>query len=78
MPLRSRRAPAKRWSSIAALRLVDDDPLVLTMFCTILAALGYALSVLASQGYAVEQVDAFLEKPFVPAILANRVRELLT
>jgi CheY-like chemotaxis protein len=39
---------------------------------------GYALSVLASQGYAVERVDAFLEKPLAPAILANRVRELLT
>ena len=35
------------------------------------------LSILASQGYAVEQVDAFFQKPFVPAILANRVRELL-
>lgn len=115
--------------------MVDDDPLVLTMFCTILRELGYsvteatsgaealdkfaatgreirlhvtdivmpqmngiqlaaeikqapgvkvlyisgyALIVLASQGYAVEQVDAFLEKPFVAAILANRVRELLT
>ena len=116
--------------------VVDDDPLILTMFCTILRELGYsvteatsgaealdkfaatgreirllvtdivmpqmngiqlaaeikrqapsvkvlyisgyALSVLASQGYAVEQVDAFLEKPFVAAILANRVRELLT
>lgn len=39
---------------------------------------GYVLSVLASEGYALEHVDAFLQKPFVPAILENRVRELLT
>jgi CheY-like chemotaxis protein len=39
---------------------------------------GYDLSVLGSQGYAVEQVDGFLSKPFVPAILANVVRKLLT
>lgn len=39
---------------------------------------GYELSVLGSQGYAVEQLDAFLPKPFVPAILANVVNELLT
>jgi CheY-like chemotaxis protein len=39
---------------------------------------GYDLSVLGSQGYAVEQLDAFLSKPFVPAILANVVRKLLT
>jgi CheY-like chemotaxis protein len=39
---------------------------------------GYDLSVLRSQGYAVEQLDAFLSKPFVPAILANVVRKLLT
>lgn len=39
---------------------------------------GYDLSVLGSQGYDVEQLDAFLSKPFVPAILANVVRKLLT
>ena len=38
---------------------------------------GYALNVLASQGYDGEQVDALLQKPFLSAILANRVRELL-
>jgi two-component system, cell cycle sensor histidine kinase and response regulator CckA len=123
-------------SSCGSILVVHDDPLVLTMFCTILRALGYsvteatsgaealdkfaatgreicllvtdtvmpqmngielaseikrhapgvkvlyvsgyALSVLASAGYDVEQVDAFLQKPLVPAILANRVRELLT
>ena len=124
-----------RTSNFGSILVVDDEPLVLTLFCTFLRAFGYsvteassgaealdkfagtgreirllvtdivmpqmngielaaeikrrapgvkvlyisgyALSVLASEGYAVEQVDAFLQKPLVPAILANRVRELL-
>jgi CheY-like chemotaxis protein len=123
-------------SNCGSILVVDDEPLILTMFCTILRALGYSvteatsgaealdkfaatgreirllvtdvvmpqmngielaaeikrqapgvkvlyisgytLSVLASEGYAVEQGDAFLQKPLVPAILENRVRELLT
>ena len=37
---------------------------------------GYALSTLASQGLPVERIDVFLQKPFTPAVLASRVREL--
>jgi len=38
---------------------------------------GYALRNLASQGFAVERIGAFLEKPFTPDVLAARVQELL-
>ena len=37
---------------------------------------GYPLINLASQGVAVDQIDHFLQKPFTPAALAARVREL--
>jgi two-component system cell cycle sensor histidine kinase/response regulator CckA len=37
---------------------------------------GYALSTLASQGFPVERIEVFLQKPFTPAILASRVQEL--
>ena len=37
---------------------------------------GYALSTLASQGFPVGRIEVFLQKPFTPAILANRVQEL--
>jgi two-component system cell cycle sensor histidine kinase/response regulator CckA len=38
---------------------------------------GYALANLASQGFAVDRIDTFLQKPFTPAVLASRVSELL-
>jgi two-component system cell cycle sensor histidine kinase/response regulator CckA len=37
---------------------------------------GYALSTLASEGFPVERIDVFLQKPFTPTILASRVQEL--
>ena len=38
---------------------------------------GYDLANLASQGFDVDRMRSFLQKPFTPAVLASRVSELL-
>ena len=37
---------------------------------------GYGLPNLAAQGFPVDRINAFLQKPFSPAVLASRVSEL--